>query len=74
VPFTLVIRYGVITREEAYLKRKFGDGYRRYHAGTAVAVGLVGPRPALALFLEQPRELRLLAGRIWEGNYFHRIG
>jgi hypothetical protein len=72
VPFTLVIRYGVITREEAYLKRKLGDVYRRYR--TALAVGLVGPRPALALFLEQPRELRLLAGRIWEGNYFHRIG
>ena len=27
----LVIRYDVITREEAYLKRKFGDVYRRYH-------------------------------------------
>ena len=25
VPFALVIRYGVITREEAYLERKFGD-------------------------------------------------
>jgi protein-S-isoprenylcysteine O-methyltransferase Ste14 len=32
VPFALVIRYGVITREEAYLERKFGDGYRRYRA------------------------------------------
>jgi protein-S-isoprenylcysteine O-methyltransferase Ste14 len=31
VPFALVIRYGVITREEAYLERKFGDVYRRYH-------------------------------------------
>jgi protein-S-isoprenylcysteine O-methyltransferase Ste14 len=30
VPFALVIRYGVITREEAYLERKFGDVYRRY--------------------------------------------
>src|SRR5262249_15571309 len=38
------------------------------HAGTALAVVLVGPRAALALFLEQPRELRLLAGRIWEGQ------
>jgi hypothetical protein len=28
----LVIRYGVITREEAYLERKFGDVYRRYRA------------------------------------------
>src|SRR5262249_44947605 len=27
----LVIRYDVITREEAYLKRKFGDVYRPYH-------------------------------------------
>ena len=31
VPFALVISYGVITREEAYLERKFGDVYRRYH-------------------------------------------
>ena len=32
VPFALVIRYGVITREEAYLERKFGDVYRHYRA------------------------------------------
>ena len=32
VPFAFVIRYGVITREEAYLERKFGDVYRRYRA------------------------------------------
>lgn len=32
VPFALVIRYSVITREEAYLERKFGDVYRRYRA------------------------------------------
>jgi protein-S-isoprenylcysteine O-methyltransferase Ste14 len=30
LPFALVIRYGVISREEAYLERKFGDVYRRY--------------------------------------------
>ena len=30
VPFALVIRYGVVAREEAYLERKFGDAYRRY--------------------------------------------
>jgi protein-S-isoprenylcysteine O-methyltransferase Ste14 len=30
--FALVIRYGVITREEAYLERKFGDVYRHYRA------------------------------------------
>ncbi|XIA66094.1 methyltransferase family protein [Bradyrhizobium sp. TZ2] len=30
--FALVIRYGVIAREEAYLERKFGDVYRRYRA------------------------------------------
>ena len=29
-PFTLVIRYGVVAREEAYLERKFGDAYRHY--------------------------------------------
>jgi len=32
VPFALVIRYGVVAREEAYLERKFGDSYRGYHA------------------------------------------
>ena len=30
VPFYLVIRYGVIAREEAYLERKFGDVYLGY--------------------------------------------
>ena len=30
VPFALVIRYGVIAREEVYLERKFGDVYRSY--------------------------------------------
>ena len=32
VPFALVIRFGVVAREEAYLERKFGDAYRRYRA------------------------------------------
>ena len=32
VPFALVIRYGVVAREEAYLERKFGDAYRRYRS------------------------------------------
>jgi len=32
VPFALVIRYGVVAREEAYLERKFGDAYRGYRA------------------------------------------
>jgi protein-S-isoprenylcysteine O-methyltransferase Ste14 len=30
VPALAVIRYGVIAREETYLERKFGDGYRDY--------------------------------------------
>ena len=30
VPFALVIRYGVVAREEAYLERRFGDLYRGY--------------------------------------------
>jgi len=30
VPFYLVIRYGVVAREEAYLARKFGDAYLGY--------------------------------------------
>jgi protein-S-isoprenylcysteine O-methyltransferase Ste14 len=32
VPFALVIRYGVVAREEAYLERRFGEVYRRYRA------------------------------------------
>lgn len=32
LPFYLVIRYGVVAREEAYLDRKFGDVYRAYKA------------------------------------------
>ena len=32
VPFSLVIRYGVVAREEAYLERKFGDIYRLYRS------------------------------------------
>ncbi len=30
VPLLIVIRYGVIGREEAYLERKFGEPYRLY--------------------------------------------
>jgi protein-S-isoprenylcysteine O-methyltransferase Ste14 len=30
VPFALVIRYGVVAREEAYLAHKFGDVYQGY--------------------------------------------
>lgn len=32
VPFYLVIRHGVIAREEAYLARKFGEAYTVYKA------------------------------------------
>jgi len=32
VPFALIIRYGVVAREEAYLERKFGDVYRTYRS------------------------------------------
>ena len=32
VPFALIIRYGVVAREEAYLARKFGDLYRGYQS------------------------------------------
>ena len=30
VPFDLVIRYGVVAREEVYLERRFGDVYGSY--------------------------------------------
>jgi protein-S-isoprenylcysteine O-methyltransferase Ste14 len=32
VPFALIIRFGVVVREEAYLARKFGDVYRGYRS------------------------------------------
>ena len=32
VPTLIVVRYGVIAREEIYLEEKFGDDYRRYKA------------------------------------------
>jgi protein-S-isoprenylcysteine O-methyltransferase Ste14 len=32
VPFALVIRYGVVAREEVYLDRKFGGVYRGYRS------------------------------------------
>ncbi|HEV7321368.1 MAG TPA: isoprenylcysteine carboxylmethyltransferase family protein [Ensifer sp.] len=32
VPFYLVIRHGVVAREETYLERKFGEGYLAYKA------------------------------------------
>jgi protein-S-isoprenylcysteine O-methyltransferase Ste14 len=31
-PFFAVIRWGVVTREEAYLERKFGAAYLDYKA------------------------------------------
>lgn len=31
-PVLVMIRYGVIAREERYLQAKFGDAYRRYQA------------------------------------------
>jgi protein-S-isoprenylcysteine O-methyltransferase Ste14 len=31
-PLVIILRYGVVAREEAYLERRFGDAYRNYKA------------------------------------------
>jgi protein-S-isoprenylcysteine O-methyltransferase Ste14 len=32
VPLAMIIRFGVVAREEDYLKREFGDDYRQYRS------------------------------------------
>lgn len=32
LPLAILVRYGVVSREEAYLERRFGDAYRDYKA------------------------------------------
>jgi protein-S-isoprenylcysteine O-methyltransferase Ste14 len=32
LPLAVVVHYGVVAREEAYLERRFGDAYRDYKA------------------------------------------
>jgi protein-S-isoprenylcysteine O-methyltransferase Ste14 len=32
LPLVIILRYGVIAREETYLERRFGDAYRDYKA------------------------------------------
>jgi protein-S-isoprenylcysteine O-methyltransferase Ste14 len=32
LPLAIIVHYGVIAREEAYLERRFGDEYRNYKA------------------------------------------
>ncbi len=32
LPLAVIMRYGVVAREEAYLERRFGDAYRGYKA------------------------------------------
>jgi protein-S-isoprenylcysteine O-methyltransferase Ste14 len=32
LPLLIILRYGVVAREEAYLERRFGDSYRDYKA------------------------------------------
>lgn len=32
LPLVIILRYGVVAREETYLERRFGDAYREYKA------------------------------------------
>jgi hypothetical protein len=50
VPFALVIRYGVVAREEAYLERKFGEVASSWRLKEAV---LCGSDPGLSLLIGQ---------------------
>jgi protein-S-isoprenylcysteine O-methyltransferase Ste14 len=40
VPVLLVMQYGVVLREEAYLERKFGEDYRRLKQTVPRWIGL----------------------------------
>ena len=31
IPAAMLVHYGVVLREERYLKRRFGESYRRLH-------------------------------------------
>jgi protein-S-isoprenylcysteine O-methyltransferase Ste14 len=42
IPSWLTLHYGVVTREENYLERKFGDDYRRYRAQVPRYFGIAG--------------------------------
>ncbi len=40
LPLVLILRYGVVAREEEYLERRFGDAYRDYRGGPPLALGV----------------------------------
>ncbi len=63
VPFYLVIRYGVVAREEAYLERKFGDVYpawspaRKPISSASSATSIAAISPACAVGCDHARSL-----------------
>ena len=65
VPFALVIRYGVVAREEVYLGHKFSDAYRGYcpASGAGYSTGHAANRIVIRRAVQEAarREAPLLA-------------
>ena len=58
LPLSIILRYGVVAREETYLERRFGDAYRDYKARVRRWLWFPGKRAsraALAARVRRPK-------------------
>ena len=68
VPLAIIIRYGVVAREEAYLERRFGDAYRDDKAPcTPLAVGVNQQRRPCGAPVRHIRETQMRSGADSDG-------